>query len=186
MLLIVKKNLLSIAILALLIVNVVLTSVMLFSVNGTMKKSAALIDSISVALKLEMNEGISQAEAQSIPMEDILKEVNELKASGVKEVTLLSQNVNADGKDLKDGSSFAELLRPTALTGIERIRFMTSHPWDFTDEMIDAAISEFNNKDVLIEGYAVGDSIAITFVPIKELSYGKNSCRIDIYASNYK
>ena len=53
-----KKNLLSIAILALLIVNVVLTSVMLFSVNGTMKKSAALIDSISVALKLEMNEGI--------------------------------------------------------------------------------------------------------------------------------
>ena len=55
-----------------------------------------------------------------------------------------------------------------------------------TDEMIDAAISEFNNKDVLIEGYAVGDSLTITFVPIKELSYGKNSCRIDIYASNYK
>ena len=55
-----------------------------------------------------------------------------------------------------------------------------------TDEMIDTAISEFNNKDVLIEEYALGDSITITFVPIKELSYGKNACRIDIYASNYK
>ena len=51
-----KKNLLSIVILGLLIVNVVLTSVMLFSVTGTMKKTATLIDSISVALKLEMNE----------------------------------------------------------------------------------------------------------------------------------
>ena len=55
-----------------------------------------------------------------------------------------------------------------------------------TDDMIDAAIAEFNNKDVLIEGYVLGDSITITFVPIKELSYGKTSCRIDIYASNYK
>ena len=55
-----------------------------------------------------------------------------------------------------------------------------------TDDMIDAAISEFNNKDVLIEGYVLSDCITITFVPIKELSYGKTSCRIDINASNYK
>ena len=55
-----------------------------------------------------------------------------------------------------------------------------------TDDMIDAAISEFNNKDALIEGYSLGDTITITFVPIKELSYGKTSCRIDLYASNYK
>ena len=55
-----------------------------------------------------------------------------------------------------------------------------------TDDMIDTAISEFNNKDALIEGYELGDSITITFVPIKELSYGKNSCRIDIYAADYK
>lgn len=47
-----------------------------------------------------------------------------------------------------------------------------------TDDMIDAAISEFNNKDVLIEGYVLSDCITITFVPIKELSYGKTSCRI--------
>ncbi len=55
-----------------------------------------------------------------------------------------------------------------------------------TDEMIDAALAEFDNKDVLIEGYTLGDSIIVTYVPIKELSYGKNSCRIDISASNYK
>lgn len=87
-----KKNLLSIAILALLIVNVVLTSVMLFSVNGTMKKSAALIDSISVALKLEMNEGISQAEAQNIPMEDI-------SVYQIAEEMMVPLAVGADGKD---------------------------------------------------------------------------------------
>ena len=87
-----KKNLLSIAILALLIVNVVLTSVMLFSVNGTMKKSAALIDSISVALKLEMNEGISQAEVQNVPMEDIA-------VYQIPEEMMVPLAVGADGKD---------------------------------------------------------------------------------------
>jgi rubredoxin len=55
-----------------------------------------------------------------------------------------------------------------------------------TDEMIDATLAEFDNKDVLIEGYALGNSIIVTYVPTKELSYGKNSCRIDILASNYK
>lgn len=55
-----------------------------------------------------------------------------------------------------------------------------------TQEMIDIAISEFDNKDTLIEGYPLGDSITITYVPTKELSYGKNSCRIDISASDYK
>ena len=55
-----------------------------------------------------------------------------------------------------------------------------------TDEMIDTALAEFDNKDVLIEGYVLGDSITVTYVPTKELSYGKNPCRIDISASNYK
>lgn len=55
-----------------------------------------------------------------------------------------------------------------------------------TDEMIDTALAEFDNKDVLIEGYVLGDSITVTYVPTKELSYGKNLCRIDISASNYK
>ena len=87
-----KKNLLSIVILGLLIVNVVLTSIMLFSVSGTMKKSAALIDSISVALKLEMNEGISQAEAQNVPMEDIA-------VYQIAEEMMIPLAVGADGKD---------------------------------------------------------------------------------------
>ena len=55
-----------------------------------------------------------------------------------------------------------------------------------TDEMIDTALAEFDHKDVLIEGYVLGDSITVTYVPIKELSYGKNSCRIDISAADYR
>ncbi len=87
-----KKNLLSIVILGLLIVNVVLTSVMLFSVTGTMKKTATLIDSISVALKLEMNEGISQAKAQNVPMEDIA-------VHQIAEEIRVPFAVGADGKE---------------------------------------------------------------------------------------
>ena len=75
---------------------------------------------------------------------DILKEVKELKNMGYKEVTLLGQNVNAYGKDLKNEISFANLLESVAKTNIERIRFVTSHPWDFTDEMIDV-ISKYDN-----------------------------------------
>ena len=75
---------------------------------------------------------------------DILKEIQSLKENGYKEVTLLGQNVNAYGKEMKDEISFAELLEKVSLTGIERIRFVTSHPWDFTDEMIDV-ISKYSN-----------------------------------------
>ena len=75
---------------------------------------------------------------------DILKEVKELKEKGYKEVTLLGQNVNAYGKDLDIGYTMANLLEDTSKIGIERIRFVTSHPWDFTDEMIDI-IAKYNN-----------------------------------------
>ena len=75
---------------------------------------------------------------------DILKEINELKDRGYKEITLLGQNVNAYGKDLKDELNFAELLESVAKTGIERIRFVTSHPWDFTDKMINV-IASYDN-----------------------------------------
>jgi tRNA-2-methylthio-N6-dimethylallyladenosine synthase len=77
-------------------------------------------------------------------MEAILAEVNELKEQGYKEITLLGQNVNAYGKDLSNSASFAELLEKTAQTGIARIRFTTSHPWDFSDEMIDI-IAKYDN-----------------------------------------
>ena len=69
--------------------------------------------------------------------EDIIYEVEELVKQGYKEVCLLGQNVNAYGKDLGD-YGFGDLLNDVAKTGIPRIRFMTSHPWDFNDAMIDA------------------------------------------------
>lgn len=76
--------------------------------------------------------------------EFIIEEVNKLVTDGYKEVTLLGQNVNAYGKDLDINYGMANLLEDVANTGIERIRFVTSHPWDFTDEMIDV-ISKCDN-----------------------------------------
>ena len=76
--------------------------------------------------------------------EYILEEVNELIKDGYKEVTLLGQNVNAYGKDLEDNYTMENLLEDVAKTGIERIRFVTSHPWDFTDGMIDI-IKKYDN-----------------------------------------
>ena len=71
--------------------------------------------------------------------EDILAEVRKLAADGVKEVMLLGQNVNSYGKNLEKPISFAELLRMVnEVEGIERIRFMTSHPKDLSDELIQA------------------------------------------------
>lgn len=75
---------------------------------------------------------------------DILREVACLKEKGYKEVTLLGQNVNAYGSDLEDDLTFAELLDKVAELGIERIRFVTSHPWNFTDEMIDVIAKHEN------------------------------------------
>ena len=69
--------------------------------------------------------------------QDIIREVKKLVKDGYKEVTLLGQNVNAYGKDLDNNYDMADLLCDVAKTGIPRIRFMTSHPWDFTDNMIE-------------------------------------------------
>ena len=77
-------------------------------------------------------------------LEDVVKEVQDLKDSGYKEVCLLGQNVNAYGKDLNLGYDFAKLLDKVAKTGIKRVRFMTSHPWDFNDAMIDAIANNPN------------------------------------------
>ena len=68
---------------------------------------------------------------------DILNEIEMLIKNGYKEVTLLGQNVNAYGKDLEIKYNMANLLEDVAKTGIPRIRFVTSHPWDFNDDMID-------------------------------------------------
>ena len=76
--------------------------------------------------------------------EDILKEVEELKKDGYMEVTLLGQNVNAYGKDLDINYTMTNLLEDVAKIGIPRVRFITSHPWDFTDDMIDV-IAKYDN-----------------------------------------
>ena len=76
---------------------------------------------------------------------DIIEEVKNLKENGYKEVTLLGQNVNAYGKDFKDlDYKMENLLEDVAKTGIDRVRFVTSHPWDFTDNMIDV-IQKYDN-----------------------------------------
>ena len=75
---------------------------------------------------------------------DIIAEVKCLKEQGYKEVTLLGQNVNAYGKDLNDNYNMENLLEDVAKIGIERVRFVTSHPWDFTDSMIDV-IAKYDN-----------------------------------------
>ena len=86
----------------------------------------------------------TRGKQRSRKSEDILKEVKELKEQGYKEITLLGQNVNAYGKDLEGEIEFSKLLEKVSDTGIERIRFVTSHPWDFTDEMIDVIASREN------------------------------------------
>lgn len=69
--------------------------------------------------------------------EDILDEVKKLAQQGYKEVTLLGQNVNSYGKDLINGTTFPELLRKiNDVDGIKRIRFLTSHPKDLSDDLI--------------------------------------------------
>ncbi|WP_416176422.1 tRNA (N6-isopentenyl adenosine(37)-C2)-methylthiotransferase MiaB [Clostridium sp.] len=74
--------------------------------------------------------------------ENIENEIKSLVAKGYKEVTLLGQNVNSYGKDLEPKITFAQLLRRiNEIEGLERIRFMTPHPKDFTDDVIEA-ISE--------------------------------------------
>ena len=68
---------------------------------------------------------------------DILREIEELQRGGVREIMLLGQNVNSYGSGSEEDISFPSLLRMIGRTGIERIRFMTSHPKDLSDELID-------------------------------------------------
>ncbi|MEG0577043.1 MAG: tRNA (N6-isopentenyl adenosine(37)-C2)-methylthiotransferase MiaB, partial [Bacilli bacterium] len=74
----------------------------------------------------------------------IINEVKDLIKQGYKEVTLLGQNVNAYGKDLETSYTMTNLLEDVSKTGIERVRFVTSHPWDFNDDMIEV-IRKYEN-----------------------------------------
>ena len=86
----------------------------------------------------------TRGKQRSREMDAILKECQDLVKQGYQEITLVGQNVNAYGKDLKDAPTFATLLSKVAETGIPRLRFTTSHPWDFTEEMFEA-IAKYPN-----------------------------------------
>lgn len=76
--------------------------------------------------------------------QDILKECQDLVDHGYKQITLLGQNVNSYGLDLRDGTTFASLLESVAKLGVPRLRFLTSYPSQFTDEMI-AVMARYSN-----------------------------------------
>lgn len=83
----------------------------------------------------------TRGEEVSRPLDDVLYEIAQLAEQGVREVNLLGQNVNAYRGEMHDGSicRFADLIRLVAtIDGIDRIRYTTSHPVEFTDDIIDA------------------------------------------------
>ncbi len=81
---------------------------------------------------------------KSRSIEDVVNDAIRMKQDGVKEITLLGQNVNSYGRDLYGEPRFADLLRKVSETGIERIRFATSHPKDLNDDVI-KAFGELDN-----------------------------------------
>lgn len=82
---------------------------------------------------------ITRGKERSRPADEIVREVERLATLGTKEITLLGQTVNSYGKFLDEGCTFADLLRRLdAIDGIDRIRFTSPYPKDFTDEAIEA------------------------------------------------
>jgi len=75
---------------------------------------------------------------RSMPFEEVLQQTDRLVADGVREITLLGQNVNSYGRDLYGHTRFAELLYQLGASGVERLRFATSHPKDLLQETIEA------------------------------------------------
>lgn len=86
----------------------------------------------------------TRGKERSRKVSDILNECRILIASGYQEITLVGQNVNAYGLDLKDGTTFSYILEEVAKLGIPRLRFITSHPWNFDDKMIEV-IAKYPN-----------------------------------------
>ena len=86
----------------------------------------------------------TRGKERSRKFSDIMDEVRELKKQNYQEITFLGQNVNAYGKDLNEGHDFADILEEAAKMGIPRIRFTTSHPWDFSSKMIEI-IAKYDN-----------------------------------------
>lgn len=82
---------------------------------------------------------------RSRSISDVIRDVKQVLSEGYKEITLLGQNVDSYGNDLKDGTSFAALLKEiSSLPGKFRLRFMTSHPKDFSREVVDVIAASRN------------------------------------------
>ena len=86
----------------------------------------------------------TRGKERSRNINDILAECKQLVDEGFKEITLLGQNVDSYGKDLDDGITFAKLLEEVAKLGIPRLRFLTSYPSDFKDDVIDV-MAKYDN-----------------------------------------
>jgi len=85
---------------------------------------------------------------KSVEVKEIIRNIEGLVSRGVIEVTLLGQNVNSYGKDLNEACTFSELLEKVSdIKGLKRIRFMTSHPRDFSGSIIDI----IKNRDNLVK-----------------------------------
>lgn len=86
---------------------------------------------------------------------DIIREIEGLVADGVVEIMLLGQNVNSYGKNLEDPITFAQLLQEVEkIEGLERIRFMTSHPKDLSEELIEVMKHSKRSADICICPYS--------------------------------
>jgi tRNA-2-methylthio-N6-dimethylallyladenosine synthase len=86
----------------------------------------------------------TRGKERSRKFKDILHECEILVRSGYQEITLVGQNVNAYGLDLKENERFSDLLAAVAELGIPRLRFITSHPWNFDEAMIEV-IAKYDN-----------------------------------------
>ena len=107
--------------------------------------------------------------------EDIVKEVEELVSNGVVEVMLLGQNVNSYGKTLDNPISFAKLLEMVEqVEGLERIRFMTSHPKDLSDELIEVMAK---SKKIYSEHLPHNNTVVVScLIPLFPVSLVRQAC----------
>ncbi len=108
----------------------------------------------------------------SRPMDEILKEIDEVIKNGFKEVLLIGQNVNSYGADFNDDtmvsmgkkrfkSSFHKLLEFVAKKDLQKISFVSSNPWDFSDELIDTIAKNKNIDRLLHLPIQAGDDIVL-------------------------
>ncbi|NLL80145.1 MAG: flagellar basal body-associated FliL family protein [Clostridiales bacterium] len=149
-----KKNILSILILALLIVNIVLTAIMMFSVVGMTKKTSALVTDIASIIKIDMAEGVEEAPAESIPMSDVA--VYELPDAmtiplkmgedGVQHYAVVAVSLSMNMKDKGYEEHNASLKEKQSLIQNQIIDVFGSHTIEEAQSNQDALKAEITKK----------------------------------------